>query len=234
MEHPQRQRHVLLLQRLAPQEGERDALGAVVAVALQVVRGEADAGGVEAGAREAAGLDEGEDVGAVLAAEAQHHAGPGAFGLPVPVLAVQQRAVGARLGQDDGAGAALGRGAGGGGGLRRAAGELEHLGAAVDQDDVLEGDAGALGDAAHLGDVGGVEGLDPRHEGAGHGAHLRRVLAGRGELRAVVLEGAAHPRLRRLAVGAAAVLRGAGKLDQREGFEGHGGGLPPRHGRRRG
>ena len=43
------------------------------------------------------------------------------------------------------------------------AAQLQDLGARVQEGDRLELDTGALGDAAHLLDVGGVEGLHLRH-----------------------------------------------------------------------
>ena len=182
----------------------------VVAVALQGVGREADAGRVQARAREAARFGEGEDVGPVVAMDAQQHAGLGALGAPVPVLAVQQHAVGAGFGQGERRGAAV----------RHLLGFLllarrgHHLGAGVHQHHGGERLVGALGDAAHLLDVGRIELLDRRHQRLGAALELGPVDAALQQQFGVHPGAAAQAVGGGLAVHAAALARAAGEVDQ--------------------
>ena len=104
-----RERDVLALENLAADECQRHAELPVVAVRLEVVGGDGDARGVEAGAREPARLGEREEIGAVVAPHAQDDGGLGALGFPVPVLRVDQPAGVRGLRQRHHAGAAVGR-----------------------------------------------------------------------------------------------------------------------------
>jgi hypothetical protein len=157
----------------------------IVAVAFQIVRGDGDADGVEAAAPERAGFSEGHEIGTVIATHLQHHGGLSAFALPIPVLGVDQPPRPARLRQHDDAGAAIR--------LVRCfqprpdlwLGELQYLGACIEQRDILEGNAGALGDAAHLLDIGRLESFDDRQIVAhqlGHAAGVERKLPELGEI----------------------------------------------------
>src|SRR5947208_1070607 len=157
----QGQGQVLRLQHLAPDEGQRHTEPPVVAVALEVVGRDGDPGRVEARAREAAGLGEGEEIGAVVAAHAEHDGRLRALDLPVPVLRVDEPPSLRGLRQRDDARARLV--AGDSAAKLGVAPELEDLRARVEQRDGLEVEPGALGDAAHLLDVGGLEGVHLRH-----------------------------------------------------------------------
>ena len=152
---------MLRLQHLAPDEGQRHTEPPVVAVALEVVGRDGDPGRVEARAREAAGLGEGEEIGAVVAAHAEHDGRLRALDLPVPVLRVDEPPSLRGLRQRDDARARLV--AGDSAAKLGVAPELEDLRARVEQRDGLEVEPGALGDAAHFLDVGGLEGVHLRH-----------------------------------------------------------------------
>jgi hypothetical protein len=195
-----------------------------IAVALQIVGGDRDAGTVQAGAGEAAGLGEGQDVGAIVAADAQDDGGLGALGLPVPVLGVDERPVGGGGGQGDEAGAAiddLGGVAAQAGAQVGAGGKFQDFGSGVEEGDILERDAGAFGDAAHLGDEGIVERLDHRQVVGDQGGGRGGVEAEAAELLAVMAQAALDARGGLGAVLDAALVRRAGDVDQGAGL-GHG------------
>ena len=84
---------LLLLQDLAADQRQRDAEAAIIAIGLQIVRRDGDAGCVEPGPGKRSGLREGQDVGPVLAAHFQDHGGIRALDLPVPVLGMDEPAV---------------------------------------------------------------------------------------------------------------------------------------------
>ena len=92
-----RQGEVFLLQHLAPNQRQGNADVAVIAVRLQVVRGDTDADAVHAGPRQPASFGEGEDIRSVVAADMQHDSGLGALGFPIPVLRMDQDVVGGRF-----------------------------------------------------------------------------------------------------------------------------------------
>ena len=215
-----RVREIGALQHLAADEGQRHAGAAlVVAIAFQRVGGEPDARRVQPRARQAARFGEGEDVGPVVAADAQHHAGLGALRPPVPVLSVQQHAVGAGLGQREGGGTAVGKVLFDVALARRG----DHLRAGVHQHDRGEGFARALGNATHLLDVGGIELLDGGHHPLGATFELLPVDAVLQQRLGVHLGATAQAIGRRLAMGAAALARAARKVDEGKGCEvGHG------------
>ncbi len=99
----------------------------------------------------------------------------------------------------------------------------DHLGAGVHQHHGGERLARALGDAAHLLEVGWIELLDLRHQPIGAMLQLLPIDAVLQERLGVHLDAAPQPVGRRLAVGAAALARAAGKIDQREvSVVGHG------------
>lgn len=164
------------------------------------------------------GFGEGEDVRAVVATDMQHDRGVGAFRLPIPVLRIDQPAVGggARHGDDGGAAVQVVLGALEPGPQRRPFGELEDFGAGIQQHHALEIDVGALGDAAHLRHVIGVERLDDRQIGVRQFGHAGATETELFDLPGIMREPEMHPRFRRLAELAAAFPRRPGDLDQRE------------------
>ena len=150
----------------------------------------------------------------------QHHRRFGAFALPVPVLGVDEAPRPRRLGQRDEAGAAVGIVVAGEAPPQFGPlGELQDLGAGVEQRHVLEGDPGALGDAAHLLDVGGLEALDDREVVANQRGDAGAVERQARELRRIVRRPLADALRRLPAVLAAALARRPGDLDQREGLD---------------
>src|SRR5262249_17442743 len=95
-------------------------------------------------------------------------------------------------------------------------GELEDLGACVEQRDGFEGEAGALGDAAHLLDVGGIECGHLRHE-LGHQLPNRRGVERETiQLSRVVLDAQMNAPGGLAAVRAPPLARGPGDFDERK------------------
>src|SRR3546814_1898798 len=93
---------------LAPDQRERHADLRIIAFAFQIIAGDGNPRGVEAEARERAGLGKGQYVGAAVAPNAKHDAGFGAARLPVPIMRVDQRPVGRPFGLHDDRRAAVG------------------------------------------------------------------------------------------------------------------------------
>src|SRR5476651_2480523 len=211
------ERQVGSLQHLAPDEGQRHAGAAlIVAIAFQRIGGQTDARRIEARAREATRFGEGEDVRPrlwpIVATDAQDDACLGALGAPVPVLAVQQHAVGAGLRQGEGRGAAVGE-------MLLdllLAGGRHHLGAGVHQHDAGERFVGAFGDPAHLLDIGRIEFLDGRDHRLGALLKMLPVDAVLEQRLGVHLDAALDAIGHRLAMLTAALARAAGKVDQRK------------------
>ena len=210
---------MLRLQHLAPDQRQGDTDLTIIAVGFQVIRGDGDADGIEAAAAERAGLGEGHEIGTVLAANLQHDGGLGAFALPVPVLGVDQAPCPARLRQHDDAGAAIGI-------LGRLqtrtdlrTGKLDDFRARIEQSDVLEGNAGAFGDATHLLDIGWLEAFDDGQIVAhqrGDAARIQRQLLELGKIMRSALAdaiGGEPPIL------TAALMRGTGNFNQGKRFD---------------
>ena len=205
---------------LRADQGERHAGLREITLGFEIVGGDRDAGRVHAAAGEAAGLDEGQEIRAVGAAHAQHDRRLRAFGLPVPVLAVDQFARGTALRQDDRAGAAvveflLGLD-------RLVLDEAclgDDLGAGIDHDDVFERDAGAVGDAAHFLDVMRAEGLDLLGEFGDQRRLGLGIVAELAELAAIEFDRALHAAGHGSAVLAATLIGGAGHIDEGAGLD---------------
>ena len=94
--------------------------------------------------------------------------------------------------------------------------ELEDLGPRVEQRHRLEGQARALGDAAHLLDVGGIEALHLGHELVDQGADGRGVERQTGQLPGVVLDAEMDAGGGLVPVLAPPLARGPRHLDERE------------------
>ena len=151
--------------------------------------------------------------GPVLGAHPQHDAGIRRLLAPVPVVRVDEAPGGGDRGQRHDARAAVAHL------CVRLRGLLEaehHLGAAIDRDHGLQRHTGAVGDAAHLLDVGGVELADDRHEAPRELLLRRRVHLAALELAAVERDTARHAVRDRLAVGEAALVGRAVDLDAGE------------------
>ncbi|CUX48369.1 hypothetical protein AGR13a_Lc110032 [Agrobacterium genomosp. 13 str. CFBP 6927] len=142
---------VILLQHLAANDGERHAERAVIPIGFEVVAADRDAGGVEAGACQPARFGECQDIRPITALDLQHDCGFGAFGLPVPVLRMDELSVARNLRHHEDACAAI----------RHEivqplftpAGKLQDFGARVDEQDGRQLRADRLGDTAHFLDI---------------------------------------------------------------------------------
>jgi hypothetical protein len=171
---PQCQREVPGLQQLPAHQRQRHALLRVVTVAGKIVAGDGNARRVHAGTCQPASLGEREDVGTVVAPDAQHHTRFGALPAPVPVLAVQQAAVLGDLGHEHGAGASV-RVAVGARHFRRRLAHAQDLGARVHQRHIGQLHIRALGDATHFLEIQRLEAFDLGQEAGGQPAHFVRI-----------------------------------------------------------
>ncbi len=147
-----------LLQRLPADERKGCAHLTIVAFAFQVVAGHGQSYAVEAEPCEAAGFRKRQHVRAIVVADAQHNAIVGTTRLPIPIVRVDQHAIGSpfRLYDDRGASIrpALGQQSGA---QRWPSSELQQFGARVHQHDVRYWKVRALGDPFHLLDMPGIE-----------------------------------------------------------------------------
>jgi hypothetical protein len=193
--------------------GERNARHREVAVAGEEVRAERDPRGVEAVARERAGLGHRQDVGAVLAAHAQHDGGIGRLLPPIPVVGMQESPVRGDGGERHHPGAAilhllvdLGRFL-----------EAEHhLGAAVHRDDAFERQVRPFRNPAQLLEIGGIEIPDDRDEAPRKPILCGGVDVALGELVAIEGDAAGDALGNRAALGEPAFARGARDFDAGE------------------